>query len=91
MVTCDGAGASHDLLARLAVLASRRQGYQLIYSVGCEFSKRGKAAITAVPNRPDRSPSIRATKSASAAPMTPAPTAAAPTAGAGSRKPTSPS
>ena len=33
MVTCDGAGASHDLIARLDTLASRR-GYQLIYSVG---------------------------------------------------------
>ena len=33
MVTCDGAGASHDLVKRLDKLASRR-GYQLVYSVG---------------------------------------------------------
>jgi Transposase DDE domain group 1 len=30
MVTCDGAGASHDLIARLDELAARR-GYQVIY------------------------------------------------------------
>ncbi len=48
MVTCDGAGASHDLITRLDELAARR-GYQVIYSVGWELGKREKAAITAVP------------------------------------------
>jgi hypothetical protein len=33
MVTCDGAGASHGLIARLDELAAR-PGYQLTYSVG---------------------------------------------------------
>ena len=36
MVTCDGAGASHDLIAHLDTLASR-PGYQLIYSGGWEM------------------------------------------------------
>jgi len=50
MVTCDGAGASHDLITRLDKLASRPR-YQVIYSVGWELGKREKAAITAVPAR----------------------------------------
>jgi hypothetical protein len=48
MITCDGAGASHDLITRLDTLAAR-PGYQVIYSVGWELGKREKAAITAVP------------------------------------------
>jgi hypothetical protein len=48
MVTCDGAGASHDLITRLDKLASRR-GYQVIYSVGWELGARERAAIAAVP------------------------------------------
>lgn len=48
MVTCDGAGASHDLITYLDTLASR-PGHQLIYSVGWELGRREKAAITAVP------------------------------------------
>jgi len=48
MVTCDGAGASHDLLARLDTLAAR-PGYQVIYSVGWELGAREKAAISTVP------------------------------------------
>lgn len=48
MVTCDGAGASHDLITRLDKLAAR-PGYQLIYSVGWALGEREKAAITAVP------------------------------------------
>jgi Transposase DDE domain group 1 len=50
MVTCDGAGASHDLIARLDALASR-PGYQLIYSVGWNLGERERAAITAVPEQ----------------------------------------
>ena len=46
MVTCDGAGASHDLIARLDKLAAR-PGYQVIYSVGWVLGEREKAAITA--------------------------------------------
>jgi hypothetical protein len=48
MITCDGAGASHDLIARLDKLAAR-PGYQVIYSVGWELGGREKAAIAAVP------------------------------------------
>jgi hypothetical protein len=50
MVTCDGAGASHDLIARLDKLAAR-PGYQVTYSVGWELGKREKAAITEVPEK----------------------------------------
>jgi Transposase DDE domain group 1 len=50
MVTCDGAGASHDLIARLDGLA-RHPGRQLIYSVGWELGRREKTAITAVPHQ----------------------------------------
>jgi len=48
MVTCDGAGAGHDLIARLDKLAARR-GYQVIYSVGWELGARERAALAAVP------------------------------------------
>src|SRR5215469_11886531 len=50
MITCDGAGASHDLITRLDKLAAR-PGYQVIYSVGWELGARVRAAITAVPAR----------------------------------------
>jgi hypothetical protein len=50
MVTCDGAGASHGLIARLDTLAARR-GYQLTYSVGWELGERERAAIAAVPGQ----------------------------------------
>jgi Transposase DDE domain group 1 len=50
MVTCDGAGASHDLIARLDALASR-PGHQLIYSVGWDLGTREKNALTAVPEQ----------------------------------------
>jgi hypothetical protein len=48
MVTCDGAGASHALIARLDKLAAR-PGYQVIYSVGWELGGRERDAIGAVP------------------------------------------
>jgi DDE family transposase len=48
MVTCDGAGASHDLIERLDKLASR-PGHQLIYSVGWELGERERTAIAASP------------------------------------------
>ena len=48
MITCDGAGASHDLVARLDELASRR-GYQVTWSVGWELGDRERRAIAAVP------------------------------------------
>ena len=48
MVTCDGAGAGHDLIARLDKLAAR-PGYQLTYSIGWELGARERAAIGAVP------------------------------------------
>ena len=48
MVTCDGAGASHALIAHLDKLAAR-PGCQLIYSVGWDLGEREKTAITQVP------------------------------------------
>jgi len=48
MITCDGAGASHDLIARLDELAAR-PGYQLTYSLGWELGARERAGIAAVP------------------------------------------
>jgi hypothetical protein len=47
MVTCDGAGASHGLIAHLDKLA-RRPGHQLTYSVGWELGEREKRAIRLV-------------------------------------------
>lgn len=49
MITCDGAGASHDLVARLDELASRR-GYQVTWSVGWDLGDRERRAIAAVPD-----------------------------------------
>jgi hypothetical protein len=40
MVTCDGAGASHELITRLDALAAR-PGYQLVYQVGWGLGRRG--------------------------------------------------
>ena len=90
MVTCDGAGASHDLIARLDKLAAR-PGYQLTYSVGWELGAGSGPRSPPSRRRPGRSRSMPADRSASAAPMTPAATCTAGTAGAGSKKPTSPS
>jgi hypothetical protein len=49
MVTCDGAGASHDLVNELARLASRR-GYEVTYSVGWALGERERTAIGKVPD-----------------------------------------
>jgi hypothetical protein len=48
MVTADGAGASHGLIARLDQLAGRR-GYELTYSVGWVLGERERAALRLVP------------------------------------------
>ena len=48
MVTVDGAGASHGLLARLDKLAAR-PGPQLIYSVGWDLGGRERDAIRLAP------------------------------------------
>ena len=48
MVTCDGAGGSHGLIAGLDELAARR-GYQLTYSVGWELGERERRVIRPVP------------------------------------------
>jgi len=48
MVTCDGAGASHALVAHLDKLAARR-GYELTYSVGWALGEREKTALRLVP------------------------------------------
>ena len=48
MVTCDGAGASHELVKELDRLASRH-GYQVTWSVGWALSAREQAAIGKVP------------------------------------------
>jgi Transposase DDE domain group 1 len=50
MVTCDGAGASHGLIARLDTLAARR-GYELTYSVGWVLGEREKTALRLVPEQ----------------------------------------
>jgi len=50
MVTADGAGASHGLIARLDELAGRR-GYELTYSVGWVLGERERAALRLVPER----------------------------------------
>jgi len=50
MVTADGAGASHALVARLDTLAGRR-GYELTYSVGWVLGERERAALRLVPER----------------------------------------
>ena len=50
MVTCDGAGASHALVARLDELAARR-GYELVYSVGWVLGERERAALRLVPEQ----------------------------------------
>jgi hypothetical protein len=48
MVTCDGAGASHELVEELDKLASRHR-YQLAYSVGWSLGARERAALGKVP------------------------------------------
>jgi hypothetical protein len=50
MVTADGAGASHGLIARLDQLAARR-GYELTYSVGWVLGERERAALRLVPEQ----------------------------------------
>jgi DDE family transposase len=50
MVTCDGAGASHGLVAHLDKLAAR-PGHQLIYSVGWALGEREKVALRLVPEQ----------------------------------------
>jgi hypothetical protein len=48
MITCDGAGASHDLIGHLDKLAARR-GYQLTYSAGWALTGREKTALHLIP------------------------------------------
>ncbi|MBV8542387.1 MAG: transposase, partial [Pseudonocardiales bacterium] len=48
MVSCDGAGAGHGLIARLDALAAR-PGCELVCSVGWDLGARERAAITRVP------------------------------------------
>jgi Transposase DDE domain group 1 len=50
MITCDGAGASHDLIKHLDELAARR-GYELTYSVGWALGEREKTALRMVPEQ----------------------------------------
>ena len=50
MITCDGAGASHDLVKHLDKLAAR-PGYQVIYSIGWALGGREKAALRLVPEQ----------------------------------------
>ena len=50
MITCDGAGASHDLVTHLDKLAGRR-GYELTYSVGWALGEREKTALRMVPEQ----------------------------------------
>ena len=48
MITCDGAGASHEQIAHLDTLAARR-GYQLTCSAGWALTGREKTALRLVP------------------------------------------
>jgi hypothetical protein len=48
MVTCDGAGASHELVKELDRLAARH-GYQVTYSVGLALGARERDAICKFP------------------------------------------
>jgi hypothetical protein len=48
MITVDGAGASHDLIAHLDKLAAR-PGHQLVYSAGWALGEREKTALRLVP------------------------------------------
>src|ERR1700691_2372513 len=48
MITCDGAGASHELVKELDRLASRH-GYQVTYSVGWALGGRERDALGQVP------------------------------------------
>ena len=50
MVTADGAGVSHGLIARLDELADRR-GYELTYSVGWVLGERERTALRLVPDQ----------------------------------------
>src|SRR3954447_6336584 len=50
MITTDGAGASHALIAHLDKLAARR-GHQLAYSGGWALTGRQKAALRLVPEQ----------------------------------------
>jgi hypothetical protein len=50
MITTDGAGASHDLIAHLDKLAARR-GHQLTYSAGWALTEREKTALRLVPGQ----------------------------------------
>jgi predicted transcriptional regulator len=81
MVTCDGAGASHDLVKRLDKLAGRH-GCQLVYSVGWALTERERTALALVPETAWEA-AIDAGKPASAAPARPARTTSAGTAPAG--------
>jgi Transposase DDE domain group 1 len=49
MITCDGAGASHELVKELGRLAGRH-GYQVTYSVGWALGARERTAIGSVPD-----------------------------------------
>jgi hypothetical protein len=90
MVTCDGAGASHDLVKRLDKLASRRR-YQLTCSVGWALTGREKTALAPVRTPHGKPRSTRTGRSASAALRRPAGTGGAGTGPAGPGKRTSPS
>ena len=90
MITCDGAGASHNLVTELDRLAAR-PGYQVTYSVGWELGAREKAAISKVPEHAWEAAIDARARSASAAAMMRARIRAARTAAAGSKKRTSPS
>jgi hypothetical protein len=50
MITVDGAGASHGLIARLDKLADR-PGHQLVYSVGWDLGERERQAIRLSPRQ----------------------------------------
>jgi Transposase DDE domain group 1 len=49
LITCDGAGSTHALVAHISAL-NTRPGYQVHYSVGFDFDERVRAVIGHVPD-----------------------------------------
>jgi hypothetical protein len=50
LITCDGAGATHELVNHITALNARR-GHQVHYSVGFDLDARARTAIGRLPDR----------------------------------------
>jgi hypothetical protein len=89
-VTCDGAGASHELVKEPGRLASRH-GYQVTWPSAGRWAPASRPRSARSPRPPGKPPSTARGRSASAARTMPARTRAARIRRAGSRRRTSPS